>query len=103
MADGCKIPVRYLHQLQGTNLRLTTVNNARALRLTEILRDYQTIQTKIAAYQATPPNGDQNEMGFVALKSCQNESRALLNKPYPPEMLHPPTASDEAAKRQLQR
>ena len=79
------------------------VNEARALRITELLRDYQTIQTRIAAYSAAPPSGDQNEIGFTTLRQCQNEARTLLNKPYSSEMAHPPTGSDENAKKQLQR
>ncbi len=80
-----------------------TVNNARALRVTELMKDYRDIQGKIAAYSATPSEVAYNELGFVTLRQCHAEARALLNAPYPVELLHPPTAHGDAEKRQLQR
>ena len=82
---------------------LNAVNNARALRVTELMRDYQDIQSKIAAYSATPSEAAYSELGFVTLRQCHAEARALLNAPYPVELLHPPTTAGEAEKRQLQR
>lgn len=84
-------------------LNHATVNEARALRVTEIIRDYQNIQRRISQFQADPPPDERNEIGYSALRQCHTEARTLLAVPYPPEMLHPPSAPNEAEKRQLQR
>ena len=86
-----------------TSLRVCVGNTARAFRVTELLRDYQDIQRKIAAYDATTSGAAVNAIGYVTLRQCHAEARALLNAPYPVELLHPPTGPGEAEKRQLQR
>ena len=111
MADGCKhFPHHHLGVRQckavcwGSCLSpACSVNVIRALRVTELLQDYHGIQTKIAQYQANPKPDEYNEIGFTTLRQCHSEARTLLKAPFPPEMLHPPTGADEAAKRQLQR
>ena len=79
------------------------MNEARALRVTELMRDYQDIQRKIVSYEATPSEAAYNEIGFVTLRQCHAEARALLHAAYPVELLHPPSNPGEAEKRQLQR
>ena len=82
---------------------LATVNEARALRVTELMRDYQNIQRRISQIQASPHSDEYHEVGYTTLRQCHAEARVLLNTPYLPEMLHPPTGQNEAEKRQLQR
>lgn len=84
-------------------LNRATVNEARALRVTEILQDYQQIQRRISQYQANPPQDEYNEVGYSLLRQCHIEAHALLNLPYLSEMLHAPSGPNEAEKRQLQR
>lgn len=91
--------LRYHH----TDLKYPVGNTARAFRVTELLRDYQDVQRKIAAYDATPSEAAFNEIGYVTLRQCHAEAYALLNAPYPVELLHPPTGPGEDEKRQLQR
>ncbi|KAK4692027.1 hypothetical protein P7C71_g5098, partial [Lecanoromycetidae sp. Uapishka_2] len=79
------------------------LNEARALRVTELLKNYQTIQRRIAELQANPRQDEYHEVGYTTLRQCHADARALLNKAYPPEMLHPPSGSNENEKRQLQR
>jgi hypothetical protein len=67
------------------------------------MRDYQNIQRRISQIQANPSSDEYHEVGYTTLRQCHAESRTLLNAPYPPEMLHPPTGPNEAQKRQLQR
>ena len=67
------------------------------------MHDYQNIQRRIAQYQATPNSDEYHEVGYTTLRNAHAEARALLSAPLPPEMLHPPVAANEAAKRQLQR
>lgn len=84
-------------------LIVVSVNEARALRVTEIVRDYQNIQRRIAQTQVVPSSDEYHEVGYTTLRQCHAEARELLNLPYPPEMLHPPMGPNEAEKRQLQR
>lgn len=79
------------------------VNEARALRVAEIMGDYRSIHQRISQCQANSRDGEYNEIGYVTLRQCHAEARALLNQPYPVELLHPPTGPNEAEKRQLQR
>lgn len=81
----------------------TSVNEARALRVTEVLRDYQNIQRRIAHIQANPDQDEYHEVGYTTIRQCHADARTLLNLAYPPEMLHPPSGPNEAEKRQLQR
>ncbi|KAL9125527.1 MAG: hypothetical protein Q9217_005284 [Psora testacea] len=85
------------------NKDCTYVNEARALRVTELMRDYQDIHRRVSQYQANPKPDDYNEMGYSTLRQCHNDAKSLLNAPFSAEMLHPPTDAVEAAKRQLQR
>ncbi|KAK0517408.1 hypothetical protein JMJ35_000563 [Cladonia borealis] len=78
-------------------------NDTRAHRVAELMHDYQNIQRRIAQFQATPSSDEYHEVGYTTLRNAHAEARALLSAPFPPEMLHPPTAANEAAKRQLQR
>ena len=67
------------------------------------MRDYQNTQRRICQFQATPSQDESNEIGYTSLRQCHAEARTLLAVPYPPELLHPPSAPNEAEKRQLQR
>lgn len=86
-----------------TGVMADGLNEARALRVTEILRDYQSIQRRIGQFQASPRPDECNEIGYSSLRACHADARTLLAVPYPPEMLHPPARPNEAEKRQLQR
>ena len=67
------------------------------------MRDYQNIQRRVCQFQATPSQEECNEIGYTSLRQCHAEARTLLAVPYPPELLHAPSAPNEAEKRQLQR
>lgn len=80
MADG-----RKLERLEPTVTLLThvTVNEARALRVLEIMNDFRTIQLHISSHisraQAHPP--DQQSYyadGYVVLRHCSAEGQAIL-------------------------
>ncbi|KAL9098354.1 MAG: hypothetical protein Q9163_005976 [Psora crenata] len=66
------------------------------------MRDYQDIHRKMSQYQANPKPDDYNEFGYSTLRQCQNEARSLLVAPFSGQILHPPTITEDAAKRQLQ-
>ncbi|KAL6721350.1 hypothetical protein ACLMJK_000453 [Lecanora helva] len=96
------MPSRIVTQAK-TKAMADGLNEARALRVTEIVRDYQNIQRRIAQFQANPSQDEYHEIGYTTLRQCHGEARTLLSTAYPPEMLHPPTRPNEAEKRQLQR
>jgi hypothetical protein len=60
----------------------TTVNQARAMRISEIMNDFRNIQVRIAAINAQPSREEFNEDGFVLLRQSQAEAKALLSQPF---------------------
>ncbi|KAM0705495.1 hypothetical protein Q7P35_006854 [Cladosporium inversicolor] len=58
------------------------LNQARAMRVTEIMNDFRNIQVRIAAINAQPSREEFNEDGFVLLRQSQGEAKALLNQPF---------------------
>ena len=84
-------------------LTVLLVNEARAMRVAEIMNDFQNLQHLIATSQApTPPDG-YNQEGYEVLRQCRAEAQIVLAAPFPPENLHVPASPGEAEKRQLQR
>ena len=80
-----------------------TVNEARAMRVVEIMNDYQAIQRRIAQLQVPVPQDDYYEEGYQVLRQCQAEAQAVLAAPYDYELLQPSRGPNETEKRQLQR
>ena len=79
------------------NQRLTdAVNNARAMRIAEIVNDFRTVQNAIAAIRANPSAEDYNEEGFAVLRRCVQESQVLLIHPFQATLVG--SASDEQNK-----
>jgi hypothetical protein len=73
----------YYLRLLTTNA-YNLVNQARALRIGEIINDFREIQHRIAAIQAQPSREEFNEDGFVLLRQVQAEAKALLSMPFQP-------------------
>lgn len=97
--------VRYCTSPKASHIHTdsgNTVNEARALRVTELMRDYQSIHQTISNIQANPRPDDYHEIGYATLRQCHTEARALLNAGFSAELLQPSTNGDNAAKRQLQ-
>lgn len=63
-------------------LTSTVVNQARALRVAEIVTDYRNIQNQIASVRSNPSASEYNEVGFALLRRCELEARALLQQPF---------------------
>ncbi|KAL8726306.1 MAG: hypothetical protein Q9181_006105 [Wetmoreana brouardii] len=82
---------------------LPKVNEARALRVTEIMTDYQGLLRRIAEYAPNPPPEDYYEQGYEVLRQCRAEARAVLVVPYPVDLSHMPNGSEEQEKSHLQR
>lgn len=79
------------------------LNEARAMRIAEVMNDYQMIQHRISQYQVIAPQQDYNEEGYVILRQCRAEAQAVLAAPYDYQLLEIPRGPGETEKRQLQR
>jgi hypothetical protein len=60
-----------------------TVNNARAMRVAEIINDFRSIQYHIAALQVTPRAEEYYLEGYAWLRHCVAEAQAVLTQNYP--------------------
>ncbi|KAL8697109.1 MAG: hypothetical protein Q9201_007306 [Fulgogasparrea decipioides] len=78
-------------------------NEARALRVAELMTDYQGLLRRIAEYAPNPPPEDYYEQGYEVLRQCRAEAQAVLVIPYPVDMSYMHNGSEEQEKRQLQR
>ncbi|KAI5208191.1 hypothetical protein E4T39_01596 [Aureobasidium subglaciale] len=81
---------------------IAPVNEARAMRIAEILSDFRHLQHFIANIRANPSAEEYYEEGYCVLRQCAREAQALLNQPFDcqgPE----PDGNDEEEKAQLQR
>ena len=79
------------------------VNEARAMRVAEVMNDFQLIQRCITQYQATPPADEYHEEPYVILRQCRAEAHAVVAAPFQSELLQAPRGAGEAEKGQLQR
>lgn len=79
------------------------VNEARAMRVAEVMNDFHLIQRRMAQYEAAPSPAEYHEEASVILRQCQAEARSVLAAPFQTELLQVPRAPGEAEKRQLQR
>ncbi|KAL8783094.1 MAG: hypothetical protein Q9213_004851 [Squamulea squamosa] len=77
-------------------------NEARALRITEIMIEFQSLQRRIAEYAPNPSPDEYFEEGYEVLRQCRAEALAVLVVPYP-EQSPAPSGSADPEKLQLQR
>ena len=61
-----------------------TVNDVRAIRLTEIVQDFRELQSMISQVDAHPTPDEYNEEGFAVLRQCLAEGHAILAAPFSP-------------------
>ncbi|KAL8641192.1 MAG: hypothetical protein Q9228_001973 [Teloschistes exilis] len=78
-------------------------NEARALRVTELMTDYQGLLRRIAEYAPNPSPEEYFEHGYEVLRQCRAEAQAVLLVPYPIDLSSMPNGSGDQEKRQLQR
>ncbi|MCJ1325541.1 hypothetical protein MMC10_002204 [Thelotrema lepadinum] len=60
------------------------LNDARAMRIAEVMTHFQTICQQIAQYRVTPPPGQAQAGGFVMLNQCHAQAQAVLALPFNP-------------------
>ncbi|KAL8932227.1 MAG: hypothetical protein Q9211_006444 [Gyalolechia sp. 1 TL-2023] len=78
-------------------------NEARALRVVEIMSDFQALQRRIAEYVPNLPPEEYLEEGYQVLRQCRAEAQAVLTAPFPLDLPQLPGGSGEQEKFQLQR
>ena len=80
-----------------------SVNVTRALRVGEIMTDFQNLQQRISEYAPNPPPEEYFEEGYEVLRQCRAEAQAVLVAPYPAEPFPAANNPEEREKMQLQR
>lgn len=58
------------------------LNQARAMRVAEIMHDFRNVQTYLASIRLRPSAEEYNEEGYVLLRRCVAEAQALLAQPF---------------------
>lgn len=58
------------------------LNQARAMRVAEIISDFRNIQQYLTSIRLRPSAEEYNEEGFVLLRRCVAEAQALLQVPF---------------------
>jgi hypothetical protein len=79
------------------------VNEARAMRVAEVMNDFQIIQCRIAQSEESQSVDDYNASGYRLLRQCRAEARAVLAAKYDDGIAPTPGAPAEQEKRHLQR
>lgn len=92
MADGCEYSTltrpawnqhdEVMKRIADTTLR-SLVNQARAMRILEIMNDFRTLQLHISSHvsraQANPPDqASYYHDGYVVMRQCAAEAQAIL-------------------------
>lgn len=104
MADGRKT-IHFCQTSFNIHALLTfliyTVNDARALRVVEIINDFRNLQLHISQLKSDAPRGQENEEGYVVMSQCVVEAQRLLTSQFNTDQRS--KGNGEAEKVQLQR
>lgn len=84
-------------------LTTAAVNDARAMRIAEVMNDFCNIQHSISEYQIAIPASAYHEVGYGILRQCHAEAQAVLSTHFDPGSLAVPSSPGEQTKRHLQR
>ena len=107
MADGCEFPLPVAANsnafVHSTTDNAPVVNEARALRVAEIITDFRMLQHQISQYQVAPAAEEYYELGYDVLRQCIAEAQAVFSAHYPGGLLQVPSSNGEKEKQQLQR
>ncbi|KAL4970129.1 uncharacterized protein BDV14DRAFT_70034 [Aspergillus stella-maris] len=79
------------------------LNQARALRVAEIMNDYRTLLLHISQLNVSVSPADQAEEGYRVLRECLAAANALMASNYNPSPPPANTSSEETEKTQLRR
>ncbi|MCJ1254044.1 hypothetical protein MMC24_001858 [Lignoscripta atroalba] len=78
------------------------LNDARAMRVAEVMNDFRTLQHYIMQLQTNTPASDYYEEGYTILRQCHAEAQAVLAAHFN-ESQQVPGSAGEQQRRQLQR
>lgn len=78
------------------------MNEARALRISEIMTDFRNLQHYIAQIDVQPSNEEYWLEGYVLLRGCIEHAQAVLAAPYAADATATKSGSAEKEKKQLQ-
>lgn len=80
------------------------VNDARAMRVSEVVTDFRSSTHQISALATDPPPQESTLVGWLVLNQCKAEIRLLLARPFDSgPSLQVPGGNPEHIKVQLQR
>ncbi|KAI9709210.1 MAG: hypothetical protein M1812_007733 [Candelaria pacifica] len=79
------------------------VNDARALRVAELMNDYRNLQHYITQCRANPTMDDYYEQGYAVLRQCEGEAQAILLTSFADSGPQSTSGNLEQEKAQLQR
>ncbi|MCJ1351665.1 MAG: hypothetical protein MMC33_001649 [Icmadophila ericetorum] len=79
------------------------LNEARALRVMEVVNDFRALQHHISNAQPQPRPEEYYELGYDTLRRCRTEAQQILASPFDTSALQASGSSGENEKRQLQR
>jgi hypothetical protein len=82
---------------------MCAVNEARAMRVAEIMNDFRNLQHYIAQIKANPSPEEYYEEGYAILRQCAADAQAVLTAHYDSGLLQVPTNNGECERLQLQR
>jgi hypothetical protein len=60
----------------------TAVNDARAIRIAEIMSDFRNLQYYLSQLRATPTAEEYYLEGYSLLRQCSSEAQAILDAPF---------------------
>lgn len=80
MADGCQYTASALDD--DFAFLTDAVNQARAMRVAEIISDFRDIQHFIANIHAAPSAQDYHEEAYEILRRCTDKAQVLLDAPF---------------------
>lgn len=79
------------------------MNEARALRVTELMNDFRTLLVHISQLKTDPPQGEEREVGYVLMGQCVSQAQVLISVQFSVEFMQSSNGDGEWQKVQLQR
>lgn len=94
--------LRFLRGAGRADIR-SKVNQARALRVTEIINDFRTLLYHISQLKPDSTEDGEYAEGFTLMRQCVAEARGLLAAQFDMDSMQNSNGDDEWQKVQLQR
>ncbi|EEP82596.1 conserved hypothetical protein [Uncinocarpus reesii 1704] len=79
------------------------LNEARALRVTELMNDFRTLLLHISQLKTDSPLGEEHEEGYALMRRCFHEAQSLISAQFNVESIQNGNGDGEWQKVQLQR